>query len=561
MLNPDPTILVFGHRNPDTDAICSAIAYADLLQKTTRPNAVAACCGTPNQRTEFALKRANLASPRIVMDVRPEIGNICQKDVVVANPGDVFFEVYVKMKRRELRAIPVVDADRKVIGQLSLLDMMSLVFEHDRDNLRARTVTTCLNRVCQVLEGEYQHEENADQQQELITMVGAMSAEGFTQRLNQYPPERLIVVSGDRPTIQMAALKKGVRALVVTGGFELPPQLVELARAKHVTVINSPYDTATTTIRIRSAQVIDPAIDKNYETLPQHLPLQDAIPFIERSNEPIFCVVDDDHRLVGVMSKSDLVNLPKPRLILVDHNELAQAVQGAEEAEIIEVLDHHRLGGGLKSSQPIRFVNEPVGSTCTLVARQFRAAGITPSAGIALCMASGIISDTLYLRSPTATDTDRDILAWLEPLTGLELDQYAREFFEVGSALRACTPHQVINEDCKEFTERHIRFSISQIEEIGFELFWQRKEELRQALEKHAVEHGLDFSALLVTDIVSNGSLLLLSQESDAWEQINYPRLDKNLYELANVVSRKKQLLPLFAQLIASTPFEAATAK
>ncbi len=561
MLPQESIVLVFGHRNPDTDAICSAIAYADLLQKTTRPSAVAACCGAPNQRTEFALRQANLPSPRIVMDVRPEVGDVCQRNVVVAKAGDVFFDVYNRMKNRELRAIPVVDENRRVVGQLSLINLMSLIFEHDQDRLRARTVFSSLERVCEVLEGEFQHEVAIDEPIELITMVGGMSAEGFTRRLSQYPADRLLVVSGDRPTIHMPAIQHGVRGIVTTGGYELPPEMIELARVKNVTVINSAFDTATTTIRIRSSQFIDSAIDRTFATLLHHQPVQEARDSIERSSEPLFLVVDDDGKLIGVLSKSDLINPPKPRLILVDHNELTQAVNGADQAEILEVLDHHRLGGGLKSSQPIRFINEPVGSTCTLVARQFRAAGITPTSGIALCMASGIISDTLYLRSPTATDVDREILAWLEPLTGLDFDIYAQQFFEVGSALRACTPVEVINEDCKEFTERQTRFSISQIEEIGFELFWNRKEELREALENQANERGLDFAALLVTDIVSNGSLLLLSHESDAWEDINYPRLDRNLYELANVVSRKKQLLPLFAQLIAAAPFEPAAAK
>ena len=559
--NLESAVLVFGHRNPDTDAICSAIAYADLLQRTTRPMAIAACCGTPNQRTEFALRKANLPPPRIIMDVRPEVGDVCQRDVVTASPGDVFFEVYVKMKERELRAIPVIDRGRRVVGQLSLLDLMSLVFEHDRDNLKARTVSTSLRRVCEVLEGEFEHEVEIDQRDELITMVGGMSAEGFTRRLRQYPAERLLVVSGDRPTIHMPALKHGVRGIIVTGGYEMAPHLQELARAKNVTIIRSPFDTATTTIRIRSSQFIDSAIDRKFETLPVHQSIEEARTLIERSNEPIISVIDDDGRLVGVLSKSDLINPPRMRLILVDHNELTQAVQGADQAEILEVLDHHRLGGGLKSSQPIRFINEPVGSTCTLVARQFRAAGIVPTSGIALAMASGIISDTLHLRSPTTTDVDREVLAWLEPITGIDLQAYGREFFEVGSALRTCKPEQVISEDCKEFTERGVRFSISQIEEIGFELFWNRKEELRAALEAQADQRHLDFAALMVTDIVSNGSLLLLSHDSHVFEEINYPKLDRNLYELASVVSRKKQLLPLFAQLIASKPMEAASAK
>jgi manganese-dependent inorganic pyrophosphatase len=261
--------------------------------------------------------------------------------------------------------------------------------------------------------------------------------------------------------------------------------------------------------------------------------------------------VGDDDRLIGMAFKTDLISPPRPHLVLVDHNELGQAVRGADEAEIVEVLDHHRLGGGLKSTQPIRFVNEPVGSTCTLVARQFRAAGIEPEPAIALCMASGIIADTLYLRSPTTTDVDRQSLAWLKTLCREDLDEYARDFFLTGSALRSRTPTEVIREDCKEFTEHGVRFSISQIEETGFDLFWERKDELREALEAFAADQGLAFSALLVTDVVSNGSLLLLSQESDAFEDINYPRLDRALYQLSDVVSRKKQLLPLICRLLA----------
>jgi manganese-dependent inorganic pyrophosphatase len=165
-------------------------------------------------------------------------------------------------------------------------------------------------------------------------------------------------------------------------------------------------------------------------------------------------------------------------------------------------------------------------------------------------MASGIISDTLFLRSPTTTDVDRELLGWLKGQCGVDLDQYAREFFEIGSALRSRTPADVIREDCKEFSEHGVRFSISQIEETGFDLFWERKDELRAALEAFAEKQKLDFSALLVTDVVSNGSLLLLSKESEAFEDINYPRLDRSLYQLENVVSRKKQLLPLISQLL-----------
>lgn len=544
------SVLVFGHRNPDTDAICSAIAYADLLQKTTRPDAIAACCGTPNKRTEYVLKQAKLPAPRMVMDVRPEVEDVCQKNVVTARYGDVFYNVYQQMHAKELRAIPIVDEKQKVVGLLSLIKLMEIILNFDQDPQVTRTVSSNLQRICDVVGGEFQHCIDPLQEDELLVMVGAMSAGGFIERMQRFQADNLIVVSGDRPTIQLPAIEHGVRALVVTGGYELSSGLVELAKARKVSVIKSPFDTATTTMRIKSAQFVDSAVDTSFTSLPAKMPIEDASEIVEGSSQSIFPVLNDKAELVGVLSKSDLVNPPKPKLILVDHNELGQAVTGAEEADILEVLDHHRLGGGLKSTQPIRFINEPVGSTCTLVARQFRAAGLTPDPGIALCMASGIISDTLYLRSPTTTDIDREILSWLSTLVEVDLKQYANDFFAIGSALRTCCADEVITEDCKEFVEHGQRFSISQIEEIGFDLFWDRRDDLLAALEKMARKNHLEFSALLVTDVVSNGSLLLLSHVSEVWDEINYPRLDRNLYQLDSIVSRKKQLLPLIAQLI-----------
>ncbi|MEM6690974.1 MAG: putative manganese-dependent inorganic diphosphatase, partial [Planctomycetota bacterium] len=481
------TLHVFGHRNPDTDAICAAIAYAEFLRRTTRPDAIAACCGPPNSRTEFALERAGLPIPRIIMDVRPDLEDVCRRDAVTAHRDDVFFHVYEKMHRHEVRSIPVLDDEGRVTGIVTLLDLLELMLQGGVDPVRSREVRSSLNQILGVVGGSFQHSVEPDQTDDLIVTVGAMSAGGFTERMRQFPAERLLVVSGDRPTIQLPALEMGVRCLVVTGGYQLSSGLMQLARANGVSVINSPFDTATTTTRIKAAQAIESIIQDDFVTLSAKMPVTDARASVFRSSQTIFPVVDDGE-MIGVLSKSDLVNPPRPEIVLVDHNEISQAVVGAEDARIIEVLDHHRLGGSLRSSEPITLMMEPVGSTCTMVARKFKHANIEPSPGMALCMAAGIISDTLNLRSPTTTPVEREMLKWLQSIADQDLEEFAGEFFSVGSALRSKAPDQVVREDCKDFEENGQTFSLSQIEEIGFDLFWQRKDELFEALENLAAE-------------------------------------------------------------------------
>lgn len=483
------------------------------------------------------------------MDIRPELDDVCNRDAVIAHENDVFYEVYQRMEEREVRSIPVVDDKENVIGIVTLLDLLELMLRGGVDPVLSRQVCSSLDKIVHVCEGTFQHAIATDQIDNLVLTVGAMSAGGFTRRMKEFPAERLLVVSGDRPTIQLPAIEMGVRCLVVTGGYELSEGLMQLAVANGVSVINSPYDTATTTMRIKASQRIEPIIQRDFMRLAARTPVESARTQVFRSSQTVFPVMDGD-KLIGVLSKSDLISPPQPQLVLVDHNELGQAVEGAEGADIIEVLDHHRLGGSLKSTGPITFRMEPVGSTCTLVARMFRDRGIDPTSGMALCMASGMISDTLYLRSPTTTELDRQMLQWLQGFCDVNIESYADEFFRVGSALRTCSPLEVIREDCKMFEENGRPFSISQIEEIGFELFWQRKEELAEALTAFADENQIEFSTLLITDIASNGSLLLMSREPEGWDEINYPQLEDNLYQLDNVVSRKKQLLPLISSLL-----------
>ena len=240
------------------------------------------------------------------------------------------------MKGKDLRALPILDQHGKFIGILTLLDLLKVVFEADSDPIRSRQVVSSVDKIRDVIKGEYLHVVDSEISSELLVMVGAMSAEGFTNRLHQLPPSQLLVVSGDRPTIQLPAVEHGVKVLVITGGYSLSPGLLQLAKLNNVTVISCPFDTATTTMRIKSARRIDSAVQTDCVTLSSKMPVADARQLVERTRQSLFPVLDDEGNLFGVLSKSDLISPPKTQLVLVDHNELTQAVLGADEAVILE---------------------------------------------------------------------------------------------------------------------------------------------------------------------------------------------------------------------------------
>ncbi|PTY06737.1 putative manganese-dependent inorganic diphosphatase [Verrucomicrobia bacterium LW23] len=540
---------VIGHKNPDTDAICSAIAYADLLQQTDRPDAVAARCGELNQRTAFALSEAGLETPMLLNDVRPTAGMICQRDVQTARCDETLMTVFNRMRDNSFRSLPILDDDGCLAGMVALNKLVEELLPRAEKLDDSRRVETNLNRIHHVVGGEAVHLVRPEEEQPFILTVGALSAANFRTRLATYPADKLLVVAGDRPTVQKPSIEYGVRCLVVTGGHNLSAELLELAKAKGVSVLTSPHDTATTTFLIKCSKSIVAALDKDIQTYTEDTLVKQVLLDLQTSAQPAFPVLDGDGKMIGIFSKTDMLNPPPIRVVMVDHNEFAQAVNGIEDAEIVEVIDHHRLGGSLVTDEPIRFMNEPVGSTCTIVALQFRARGVDPTPGIALCMASGIISDTLFLTSPTTTQTDKQIIDWLQKFVPRSLKEYASAFFEAGSSLQVLTPEQVVTSDCKQYETHGWEIAVSQVEELGFHHFWPRKDALANALRDHAASNRRDFACLLITDITEHDSYLLAIGNEKLLDAIEYPRVEPDLFQLDGVVSRKKQLLPMLMRI------------
>lgn len=548
----DP-IYVIGHRNPDTDAICSAIGYAAFLRDVRKMNAVAACCGEVSVRTNWVLHTASVEAPKLLLDVRPTAVTICRKDVLTAKPADTFLSVYRKMIEHGFRSIPVVDDEGRLLGVPSIQDMAQLFLPAEAGTHAAnRAVPTSLQNIVAALGGTLAGDTTgADKVQEFVLVVAASSVETSRQRAMQFKSRDVALVTGDRPEIHALAIELGARCLIITGGFKPWDSILDQAKAKGVAIICSPHDTASTSQLLRFSRPIGEALTEDFLSFGSRAPLKEIVHAVQSSAQPLFPVVDEETRhLVGVFSKSDLIDTPRAKLVLVDHNEFAQAVAGADEAEIIEVIDHHRLSGNLRTKEPIRFLNEPVGSTSTIVGIMYRMRNAAPDKGTAICLCAGIISDTLHLTSPTTTSTDKEILAWLAGIGGIDSAQFVKDFFAAGSMLRENTPDRALESDRKVFEENGWHISISQIEELGLDEFWKREKDLQAALQALLTKHNLHFACLMVTDITRHHSVLLVAGDQRVIDSIDYPQAKEHVYDMPGVVSRKKQLFPYMSHVV-----------
>lgn len=542
-------ILVIGHRNPDTDSICSAIGYAEFKRRTGMPNAVAARCGEINDRIDFVLKTFGVPAPRFVPDVSPKIKDVMESNVVSVPPDSTVAEALAMMDEKNIRVLPVLDAQKKCRGLVSVFKMGKFFFPTPNRIFDSRKVVASINNLARTLNAEALCSFNADKEEEFIMMVGAMNLDSFTERLHKFPREKLLLIVGDRREIQELAIDEKVRIIVVTGGLPVQPRVVDGARRNGVSLLVSPHDSATTAILCRAAITVDHMLHKKFQVFDEDEPLSAVKSRVMESPFQAFPILNDSKETVGILSKTDLLKKIERKLILVDHNELSQAVRGADKVEILEIIDHHRIGT-LTTSQPILFRNEPVGSTSTIVAESFFRENVELPKPVAGLLLAGLVSDTLNLTSPTATDRDANVLRRLEKIAEVDAGEFTERLFASGSVLTSKSADQAILTDCKEYVEQDYKFSVAQIEELGFDQFWKRKDEVVAALRDWRKEKNYFFACLLVTDVVHQVSVLVVVGDKRFIETINYPEIEPGFYELAGIVSRKKQLLPFLTHCL-----------
>ncbi len=549
----DMKTLIIGHRNPDTDSVAAAASYAELKHKQGYKNVIAGSAGVSQKRTEFLFERFGVKLPKVFSDISPRVNDILHKKVDTVQAGSPLLKATTMMSAKRVERIPVVDKEYKYIGMISFFDLADRMFqtceEDDPEGILGRTVNTSINLAAQALDANILSASDPDAMSLLHIYVGAMNMYHLRTRLLEGKQNNAALIVGDRGEIHSLGIELNVKLMVITGGCSIDKEFIDAAQTRGVSILQTNYDSASTIRRLKFSAPVENAIDKNAEFFRPDDKTRSIRHRVLLANYDAFAVVGKKGEFLGMVHKHDLQNEPPLRLVMVDHNEMDQAVEGAEEVPIVEIVDHHRLA--MKpTDQPIRVINDVIGSTCTLIAEQYRQSMIEPSPGMAGVMLGGIITDTLLLRSPTATERDGRMIDWLAGICQCDPAQLEQDILNSGSPLANLTPYDLINIDLKHYEEHGFKFAIGQIEEAGFESLNKHIAELKEALQSKCRSRHLDFIGLMITNVVRSTSVMLVAGNEDVLSNLEFEKLTEDLYDLPGIVSRKKQLLPIILKIL-----------
>lgn len=535
-------IYTIGHRNPDTDSICSAIGYAHL-KRSLGENVEPARAGKINAETKYVLETFKMETPKLITDLYPRVKDVTLDCKVVVKENDTLRTLGEVMRGNDVKSVPVVDKNRKLIGIVTVSDLAKRYFnELSMQNLAEANVS--LSSIANVIDGEVINEGNINAK---ITGNVRIAA-GSNNTIRKVIKTGDVVLVGDRNDEAMiTCVNQNIACLIVTGSGEVPGSVLTLAEEKNLIVITSPYDTYTCARLVNQCIPVSMIMQKNLTSFKPTDMLSDIKGTMESTQFRNYPVVEND-KLVGVVSRDQLIVPERERVILVDHNERSQAVEGIEAAKIVEIIDHHRLGG-IQTSEPIFTRQEPVGCTATIVANMYWHRGVEIPANIAGLLLSAIISDTVLFKSPTCTEIDKQVAEKLAQIAGVDIMKHGMALLKAGSGIGDMSPIEVAKNDLKEFQIGEYRMIVSQISVMDTSEVLAIKEELLACMENICRSEGYDMSLLMVTDIIAEGTELLFTGKPKAIiaEAFGKPASD-NLISLPGVMSRKKQIIPPMAE-------------
>jgi len=530
-------IYVTGHRNPDTDSIASAVGYAELKRRLDPGNEyVPVRLGELNAQTRWVLERSGAPPPDLLGHVYLRVRDVMRTTFPLAAHGEPVRDVGRTMARENLDLLPIVGDGGDLVGVVSERALARRYIRESRETSRL-DAPTAVRAIVDVLEGDLLVGEPG---QEVTGRVWVLAMATASLPTGFGPGD--VVVVGDRPHAQQIAIDVGVAVLVTSNGTEPPAEVLEAARARGTAVIRSQLDSYVSSRMITLSSPCHVLMDREPLTVRPDDLLGDITEQIKDVDYRAAVALDTARRPVGLVTRSDLVNPEPRRVLLVDHAEQAQSVQGIEQAEIVEILDHHHIGS-IETRIPVRATFDPVGSTATLVVERFRQSGMEPSRPAATLLLGAVLSDTVILNSPTTTERDRAVLAYLEQVLALDATAFGREMFESTSDLSRVAASEIVRRDAKEYETGGGTLSIAQVETVG-EGLSEREDELVAELDGLRESGGYALVALMVTDILSKSTELYASGDRGALERAFGKTANGGAISLPGVMSRKKQVAP-----------------
>ncbi|MCB0226173.1 MAG: putative manganese-dependent inorganic diphosphatase [Anaerolineae bacterium] len=531
------SIYIFGHKKPDTDSICSAIAYAHLKNTQNDATYIPARLGDINRETRFVLDTFDVPDPEFLPHVFVRVADVMTTDVISAPATCTIHDVGRLMREHRIRAVPIVDEARHVQGVIT----ENILARNYLKELQVQGLAdnpTELGRITSTLNGRLLVGEPATQVSGKV-VIGAMAPEAMVK----YIAPGDLVALGNRENAQEAALNCNISCLIITGDFDPSPDIQQLARDKGSSIIVTPHDTFAAARLINLSVSVLQMIGGNYITITPDTLIKEITTELVGTNATFALVNDAEGVLVGMVTRSNLVARRPRRVILVDHSERSQSAEGIEKAEIVEILDHHRLGG-LETAQPMLAMIAPVGCTSTLVLRRYKELGVTPPRAMAGLMVAAILSDTMLLKSPTTTPEDVAAIDDLGKILGEDPLAFGRRMYNAKFDIETLSPDVLVTSDLKVFSLGSKTVGIGQVEVADKDVVLARKSEILEAMHQYQTLHHFDLLLLMVSDILREGTELIAVGQTRTVEKAFGVSLKEQSAFLPGVLSRKKQIVP-----------------
>lgn len=531
-------VLVIGHRNPDSDSICSAIGYAYLKNQLGEP-AIAARAGALNAETQYILECFREPWPILIDDFYPRARDVMFESPESIGEDDTLWQLGRVMSQAGLKSVPVLDENRHLLGVVSIGDLAKHFFD-ELVSLNFSQTGTKFSAVAQVLSAEVL----AGQELLSKTLEGRLKIAGSSLKVIQKAfAKGDIAVVGDREDVHELLVELQVSAIILTSSSEVDPEIIQRATQENIIILRCSHDTYTCARLLNQSLPVKSIMQKEVISFSPDDLLEEVKEKITQTRFRNYPVVKKG-KFLGMISRSALILREPQKVILVDHNERSQAVEGIEYTKIVEIVDHHRLGG-LQTNEPIFIRQEPVGCTATIIANMFWHREIEIPENIAGILLSAILSDTVLFKSPTCTEKDRVTAEKLAVISKLDAQQHGMNLLKAGANLSRQTPSEILHQDLKEFQLGKYRISVSQVYVMDLEELKQCKLDLEKELKILQEKENYDFSLLMVTDIIQENTELLVSGSHQFLiEHAFETTADHGIYHLPGVMSRKKQLIP-----------------